>query len=96
AGKRPSYNTAPKQRGALSIRFDPDMNRMSPPSNKCGRQQRFSDAAIHAIQTCLTTLKILVRYAAQADRGLCGKPVATGRTGRTCRITVPCAAAGRR
>ncbi|WP_417607734.1 IS5 family transposase [Primorskyibacter flagellatus] len=51
----PSYNTALKQRGSLSIWFDPEMVWTPPPSGKRGRQQQFSDAAI---QTCLT-LKVL-------------------------------------
>ena len=51
----PLYNTALKQRGPLSIWFDPEMVWTPPPSGKRGRQRRFSDAAI---QTCLT-LKVL-------------------------------------
>ena len=51
----PSYNTALKQRGSLSIWFDPEMDWTPPPTGKRGRQQQFSDAAI---QTCLT-LKVL-------------------------------------
>lgn len=51
----PSYNTALKQRGSLSIWFDPEMVWVPPPNGNRGRQQRFSDAAI---QTCLT-LKVL-------------------------------------
>lgn len=51
----PSYNTALKQRGSLSIWFDPEMVWVPPPSGKRGRQQCFSDAAI---QTCLT-MKVL-------------------------------------
>ncbi|PRZ44540.1 IS5 family transposase [Tritonibacter scottomollicae] len=51
----PSYNTALKQRGSLSIWFDPEMTWTPPPTGKRGRQQEFSDAAI---QTCLT-LKVL-------------------------------------
>lgn len=51
----PSYNTALKQRGSLSIWFDPDMIWVPRPSGKRGRQQQFSDAAI---QTCLT-MKVL-------------------------------------
>lgn len=51
----PSYNTALKQRGSLSIWFDPEMTWTTPPTGKRGRQQEFSDAAI---QTCLT-LKVL-------------------------------------
>lgn len=51
----PSYNTALRQRGSLSIWFDPGMIWVPPPSGKRGRQQQFSDAAI---QTCLT-MKVL-------------------------------------
>lgn len=51
----PSYNTALKQRGSLSIWFDPDMTWVPLPSGKRGRQQQFSDSAI---QTCLM-LKVL-------------------------------------
>jgi len=51
----PSYNTALKQRGSLSIWFDPDMVWTPPPSGKRGRRLQFSDAAI---QTCLT-IKVL-------------------------------------
>ncbi len=51
----PSYNAALKQRGSLSIWFDPEMVWVPPPSGKGGRQQGFSDAAI---QACLT-LKVL-------------------------------------
>ncbi|MBN7785458.1 transposase, partial [Ponticoccus gilvus] len=51
----PSYNTALKQRGSLSIWFDPEMTWEPPPSGKRGGQQHYSDAAI---QACLT-LKVL-------------------------------------
>ncbi|WP_412074420.1 IS5 family transposase [Tritonibacter mobilis] len=51
----PSYNTALKQRGSLSIWFDPEMTWEPPPSGKRGVQQDYSDAAI---QACLT-LKVL-------------------------------------
>ena len=51
----PSYNTALKQHGSLSIWFDPEMVWTPPPTGKRGRQQQFSEAAI---QTCLT-LKVL-------------------------------------
>lgn len=51
----PSYNTALKQRGSLSIWFDPEIAWVPPPSGKRGRQHSFSDAAI---QACLT-LKVL-------------------------------------
>lgn len=50
-----SYNDSLKQRGSLSIWFDPEMVWTPPPSGKRGRQQQFSNAAI---QTCLT-LKVL-------------------------------------
>ena len=50
-----SYNDSLKQRGSLSIWFDPEMVWTPPPSGKRGRQQQFSDAAI---QICLT-LKVL-------------------------------------
>ena len=52
---RPSRNAGPKQRGSLSIWFDPGMVRVPPPSGKRGRQHSFNDAAI---QACLT-LKVL-------------------------------------
>lgn len=47
----PSYNAALKQRGSLSIWFDPEMIQEPPPSGMRGRQQRFSDSTN---QTCLT------------------------------------------
>jgi len=47
----PSYNTALKQRGSLSIWFDPEMAWHAVPTGKRGRQPEFSDAAI---QICLT------------------------------------------
>ena len=50
-----SYNDRLKQRGSLSIWFDPEMIWTPPLSGKRGRQQQFSDAAT---QTCLT-LKVL-------------------------------------
>lgn len=50
-----AYNSALKQRGSLTIWFDPEMTWTPPPSGRRGRQQNFSDAAI---QTCLT-LKVL-------------------------------------
>ncbi|SNT29091.1 Transposase DDE domain-containing protein [Antarctobacter heliothermus] len=50
-----SYNTALKQRGSLSIWFDPEMVWTPPPTGQRGRQRQFSEAAI---QTCLT-LKVL-------------------------------------
>ena len=50
-----SYNDSLKQRGSLSIWFEPEMVWTPLPSGKRGRQQQFSDAAI---QACLT-LKVL-------------------------------------
>ena len=47
----PSYNDAPKQRGSLTVRVDPDMVWVLPPMCKRGRQPQYGDAAI---QTCLT------------------------------------------
>lgn len=49
------YNRALKQRGSLSIWFDPEMSWKAAPTGKRGRQQTYSDAAI---QTCLT-MKVL-------------------------------------
>lgn len=51
----PWYNISLRQRGSLSVWFDPEMVWVPPPSGKRGRQCSFSDAAI---QTCLT-LKVL-------------------------------------
>lgn len=50
-----AYNEALRQRGSLTIWFDPDMVWRPPPTGKRGRQPSFSDAAI---QTCLT-MKVL-------------------------------------
>jgi len=50
-----SYNSALKQRGSLSIWFDPDMPWYATPTGKRGWQPEFSDAAI---QICLT-MKVL-------------------------------------
>jgi hypothetical protein len=49
------YNLALKQRGSLSIWFDPEMSWEAEASGRRGRQQTYSDAAI---QACLT-LKVL-------------------------------------
>lgn len=51
----PTYDKALKQRGSLTIWFDPDMAWVPPPTGKRGRQPQYSDAAI---QTCLT-MKVL-------------------------------------
>jgi len=50
-----SYNSALRQRGSLSIWFDPEMSWHAPPTGKRVRQPEFSDAAI---QICLT-MKVL-------------------------------------
>ena len=50
-----TYNEALRQRGSLTIWFDPNMEWIPPPTGKRGRQPSFSDAAI---QTCLT-MKVL-------------------------------------
>ena len=46
-----AYNSALKQRGSLSIWFDPETQWLATPTGKRGRLAVFSDAAI---QTCLT------------------------------------------
>ncbi|BAQ68006.1 transposase, IS4 family protein [Rhodovulum sulfidophilum] len=50
-----TYNASLRQRGSLSVWFDPDMVWHAEKSGKRGRPETFSDAAI---QTCLT-LKVL-------------------------------------
>ena len=49
------YNAALRERGSLTVWFDPGMAWHAAPSGKRGRQQTFSDAAI---QACLT-IKVL-------------------------------------
>lgn len=61
----PAYNEALKQRGSLTIWFDPDMVWVPPPTGKRGRQQQYSDAAI---QTCLT-MKVLFGMALRQTTG---------------------------
>ena len=51
-----NYNQALRQRGSLTVWFDPSMQWEAIPSGRRGRQQAYSDAAI---QACLT-LKILL------------------------------------
>lgn len=41
-----SYNASLRERGSLSVCFDPDMVWHAVPPGQCGRQQTFSDAAI--------------------------------------------------
>jgi hypothetical protein len=50
-----AYSEALRQRGSLTIRFDPDMVWRTAPTGKRGRQPSFSNSAI---QTCLT-MKVL-------------------------------------
>lgn len=61
----PAYNEALKQRGSLTIWFDPDMVWVPPPTGKRGRQPQYSDAAI---QTCLT-MKVLFGMALRQTTG---------------------------
>ena len=61
----PAYNEALKQRGSLTIWFDPDMVWVPPPTGKRGRQPLYSDAAI---QTCLT-MKVLFGMALRQTTG---------------------------
>lgn len=60
------YNAALRQRGSLTIWFDPSMNWEAVPNGKRGRQQHFSDSAI---QTCLM-LKVLFRLPLRQTTGL--------------------------
>ena len=61
----PAYNEALKQRGSLTIWFDPDMVWVLPRTGKRGRQPQYSDAAI---QTCLT-MKVLFGMALRQTTG---------------------------
>ncbi|KAA8603777.1 hypothetical protein AL036_22155 [Salipiger aestuarii] len=60
-----SCNKALKRCGSLTIRFDPGMVWMPPPTGKRGRQPQYSDAAI---QTCLT-LKVIFGMALRQTTG---------------------------
>ena len=60
-----TYNEALKQRGSLTIWFDPEMVWVPPPTGKQGRQPQYGDAAI---QTCLT-LKVLFGMALRQTMG---------------------------
>ena len=51
-----NYNQALRQRGSLTVWFDPSMQWEAAPSGRRGRQQAYSDAAI---QACLT-IKVLL------------------------------------
>jgi hypothetical protein len=59
------YNLALKQRGSLSVWFDPDMVWEAAPTGKRGRQPIYTDAAI---QACLT-LKVLFGMALRQTTG---------------------------
>ena len=61
----PAYNEALKQRGSLTVWFDPDMAWVPPPTGKRGRQPQYSDAAI---QTCLM-MKVLFGMALRQTTG---------------------------
>jgi hypothetical protein len=61
----PSYNEALRQRGSLTIWFDPAMAWEAAPTGKRGRQPSYSDAAI---QTCLT-MKVLFGMALRQTTG---------------------------
>ena len=60
-----AYNEALKQRGSLTIWFDPDMAWVPAPTGKRGRQPQYSDAAI---QTCLS-MKVLFGLALRQTTG---------------------------
>ncbi len=59
------YNLALRQRGSLTVWFDPDMVWEAAPSGKRGRQQTYSDAAIQAS----LTLKALFGMALRQTTG---------------------------
>jgi len=59
------YNRALRQRGSLTVWFDPAMVWEAAPSGKRGRQQTYSDAAI---QACLT-IKVLFGMALRQTTG---------------------------
>jgi hypothetical protein len=56
---------APKRRGSVTVRFDPDMDWAAEPTGKRGRQPVYSDAAV---QTCLT-MKVLFGMAFRQTTG---------------------------
>ncbi|WP_037266482.1 IS5 family transposase [Roseivivax halodurans] len=75
----PCYNEALKQRGSLTIWFDPDLVWVPPPTGKRGRQARYRDeenqetvrgtvSPTSAIQTCLT-MKVLFGMALRQTTG---------------------------
>ncbi|RJE78445.1 transposase, partial [Paracoccus sp. JM45] len=56
-----SYNQALRQRGSLTVWFDPSMQWEAIPSGRRGRQQAYSDAAIQACLTLKTLLGLPLR-----------------------------------
>ena len=82
-----AYNEALRQRGSLTIWFNPVMEWIPLPTEKRGHQQSFSDAAI---QTCLT-MKVLFGMPLRQTT-YCSWSGLTG----PCRTSAPCAAANRR
>ena len=50
-----SYNASLRERGSLTVWFDPSIAWHAAPSGKRGRQQTFSDAAIQACLRCWQT-----------------------------------------
>ena len=58
-----SYNQALRQRGSLTVWFDPSMHWEAIPSGRRGRQQAYSDAAIQACLTLKTLLGLPLRQA---------------------------------
>ncbi len=88
----PSYNTALKQRGSLSIWLDPEMEWCPPATGKRGHQPEYSDAAI---QVCLT-LKVLfgmpLRQTPASSKACCGWQGSAGK----CQTSAPFAVVKRR
>ena len=62
----PAYNEALRRRGSLTIWFDPEMRGKAMPTGRRGRQQSYSDAAI---QTCLSSMKVLFGMALRQTTG---------------------------
>ena len=87
-----SYNASLRERGSLTVWFDPGMTWHAAPSGKRGRQQTFSDAAI---QACLT-MKVLFGLPLRQTTGFVASLLKlAGSTGR-CRTSRRCAGARRR
>lgn len=58
-----NYNQALRQRGSLTVWFDPSMHWEAIPSGRRGRQQAYSDSAIQACLTLKTLLGLPLRQA---------------------------------